>query len=269
MLIQQKKTTVKPPFDPKPFTVTKVENTKITAKRGKTSKTRNVKKWKLIRDRPERCDNSEKYEEGSDESDGEQDWDFDLHKLAPLVQQEVAVEIVLPEEAAEVAEAVEVAVEEGDENAGLEENVMGEDELLRSPTPPPFSPITPISPHTSPVSVADQIKVTTRAGRVSRPPDRFVPSLAGPSRTRSEAPLSDTTVFRWQAGKYGNVAAVSEHWYPGRTTRRRSVRAEDLARALEELRARTEQSEHDDEQANGEANSSDTDSLFTGLRTPE
>ena len=99
--------------------------------------------------------------------------------------------------------------------------------------------------------------------------DRFVPSLAGPSRTRSEAPLSDTTVFRWQAGKYGNVAAVSEHWYPGRSTRRRSVRAEDLARALEELRARTEQSEHDDEQANEEANSSDTDSLFTGLRTPE
>merc|ERR1711997_300018 len=98
---------------------------------------------------------------------------------------------------------------------------------------------TPASPRTSPVSVAGQGEVTTRAGRISRPPDRFVPSLAGPSRTRSEAPLSDTTVFRWQAGKYGNVAAVSEHWYPGRTARRRSVRAEDLARALEELRART------------------------------
>ena len=125
VLIQQKKTTVKPPFDPKPFTVTKVENTKITAKRGKTSKTRNVKKWKLIRDRPERFDNNEKYEEGSDESDGDLDWDFDLHKLAPLVQQEVAAEIVVPDEAAEVA------VDEVHDNAGVEENEMGEDDLLR------------------------------------------------------------------------------------------------------------------------------------------
>ena len=167
----------------------------------------------------------------------------------------MAAVIVVPDEAAEVA------VDEVHDNAGVEENEMGEDDLLRSPTPPPFSPITPVSPHTSPVSVADQNEVTTRAGRVSRPPDRFIPSPAGSFRTRSEAPMSDRDIIRWQAGKFGNAAV--------RRIRRRSVRPEDLARALEELRTRGEQSQNDEEQANGEVNSSDTDSLFHGLRTPD
>ena len=171
----------------------------------------------------------------------------------------MAAVIVVPDEAAEVA------VDEGHDNAGVEENEMGEDDLLRSPTPPPFSPITPASPHTSPVSVADQNEVTTRAGRVSRPPDRFIPSPAGSFRTRSEAPMSDRDIIRWQAGKFGIGhcdAAV-------RRIRRRSVRPEDLARALEELRTRGERNENDEVQANEEVNSSDTDSLFHGLRTPD
>ena len=47
------------------------------------------------------------------------------------------------------------------------------------------------------------------------------------------------------------------------------MRPEDLARALEELRTRGERNENDEVQANEEVNSSDTDSLFHGLRTPD
>ena len=51
--------------------------------------------------------------------------------------------------------------------------------------------------------------------------------------------------------------------------RRRSVRPEELARALEELERQNQENDDDREQGSEERNSSDTDSLFHGLRTPE
>ena len=52
ILIKQQKTTTKPPYDPKPYTVTKVKGTQITAVRGDQVKLRNAAKCKLLKDRP-------------------------------------------------------------------------------------------------------------------------------------------------------------------------------------------------------------------------
>ena len=52
-LIKQNKTAVKPPYDPTPYEVIQVKGTKITAKRGKGERTRNVDKVKVLRNRPD------------------------------------------------------------------------------------------------------------------------------------------------------------------------------------------------------------------------
>jgi len=52
-LIKQQKTTIKSPFDPKPYTVTNVKSTQITTSRGDQLKLRNMAKCKLLKERPE------------------------------------------------------------------------------------------------------------------------------------------------------------------------------------------------------------------------
>ena len=52
VLIKQQKTTVKPPFDPKPYCVTEVKGTQVTAVRGRQKKVRNKEKVKVLKDRP-------------------------------------------------------------------------------------------------------------------------------------------------------------------------------------------------------------------------
>ena len=52
VLIHQKKTTTKPPYDPDPYTVTQIKGTQITATRRGQQMTRNVDKWKILKDRP-------------------------------------------------------------------------------------------------------------------------------------------------------------------------------------------------------------------------
>ena len=52
VLIHQKKTTTKPPYDPDPYTVTQIKGTQITSTRRGQQMTRNVDKLKILRDRP-------------------------------------------------------------------------------------------------------------------------------------------------------------------------------------------------------------------------
>jgi len=49
VLIKQQKSTVKPPFDPKPFTVTKVKGTQVKATRDTKIRIRNLAKVKPLR----------------------------------------------------------------------------------------------------------------------------------------------------------------------------------------------------------------------------
>ena len=53
VLIKQDKTTTKPPWNPEPFTVEEVKGTKIVAKKGELSRTRNVEKFKILKQRPD------------------------------------------------------------------------------------------------------------------------------------------------------------------------------------------------------------------------
>ena len=87
VLIKQKKTTNKPPFDPKPYTITKVEGMQITAERGDKIRVRNKAKWKLIKDRPSRLQ-----PRPSDSQDGDSDSDDDWYTGPAVQQQEVAGE---------------------------------------------------------------------------------------------------------------------------------------------------------------------------------
>ena len=52
VLIAQKKTTTRPPFDPNPFTVIKTKGAQIVAKRGEVIRVRNKAKFKLLKERP-------------------------------------------------------------------------------------------------------------------------------------------------------------------------------------------------------------------------
>ena len=51
MLVKQKKTTIKPPLDPKPYRVKEVRGTQITVVRRRQQKVRSKEKIKLLRDR--------------------------------------------------------------------------------------------------------------------------------------------------------------------------------------------------------------------------
>ena len=73
VLMSQKKSTVKPPFDPKPYTVIKVKGNQVTGQRGMAVKIRNKAKFKLLKPRPERLKpRLTKHSEAKDESDD--DW---------------------------------------------------------------------------------------------------------------------------------------------------------------------------------------------------
>ena len=52
VLIHQKKTTTKPPYNQDPYTVGQIKGTKITATRRGQQMTRNVVKWKILKERP-------------------------------------------------------------------------------------------------------------------------------------------------------------------------------------------------------------------------
>ena len=47
VLIKQKKTSIKLPFDPKPYTITEVKGTQVTARRGEQERKRNKVKMKV------------------------------------------------------------------------------------------------------------------------------------------------------------------------------------------------------------------------------
>ena len=51
VLMSQKKSSLDPPYDPEPYRVTKVEDTRITVSRGKVVKTQNQSTLKMVKTR--------------------------------------------------------------------------------------------------------------------------------------------------------------------------------------------------------------------------
>ena len=89
VLLKQTKTTTKPPYDPKAYIVEEVTGTVVTAKRGEKIVTRNVQRWKKIKERQEPTKQQVKetrHQEDSDEEDD--DWEFDLTTPQPREQEQ-------------------------------------------------------------------------------------------------------------------------------------------------------------------------------------
>ena len=83
VLLHQKKTTTKPPFNPDPYTVTQTKGTKITATRRGQEVTCNVDKWKIVKPRPHYLRTTTRGQTQTPE-ESDSDDDFYLPKVAPL-----------------------------------------------------------------------------------------------------------------------------------------------------------------------------------------
>ena len=69
VLVAQRKTTTKPPFDPNPYTVKEVRGTQVTVERKGKMRKRNLAKVKILKERPERLQVKAREEsEGKEES---------------------------------------------------------------------------------------------------------------------------------------------------------------------------------------------------------
>jgi hypothetical protein len=82
VLIKQKKTTLKPPWDPRPLKVTEIKGTQITARRGPVERTRNVEKFKILKKRPESLRTRPETKQRRDDSDDE-DWLEEKNRRRP------------------------------------------------------------------------------------------------------------------------------------------------------------------------------------------
>ena len=76
-LIKQKKSTTKQPWDPRPYRVSQVKKTRITGERDGKIRTRNIEKWKILKERPEDL-KLKKKESLLRPVDSDSEWDFDL-----------------------------------------------------------------------------------------------------------------------------------------------------------------------------------------------
>ena len=147
VLIAQKKTTIKPPYNPDPMTVVEVKGPRITAIRGDKIRVRNKAKFKLIQERPDHLKplslrgRSVPICQARQDSDSEDDW-LDISRMpgdnnhARLVQHAQA-EDVEGQGGADVVEEVgeEVARQDDVEGQGGEEE--HEDEVDGEQATPP------------------------------------------------------------------------------------------------------------------------------------
>ena len=77
VLVKQKKTSIKPPFDPRPYTVTEVKGTQVTATRGGKERKRNQAKMKVVKVRPAHLQPQSGRREQVEDSDSDEDIQLD------------------------------------------------------------------------------------------------------------------------------------------------------------------------------------------------
>ena len=105
VLVAQKKTTTKPPFDPKPYKVTEVKGSQIVVERGDKTRVRNMGKVKLLKPRPDRLQLRVHHNTPHEESSDDEEW-FEMPNATK--QQEPVVPQYIPEPAAAEEEALDV-----------------------------------------------------------------------------------------------------------------------------------------------------------------
>ena len=77
VLVKQKKSSIKPPFDPRPYTVTEVKGTQVTATRGGKERKRNQAKMKVVKVRPAHLQPQSGRREQVEDSDSDEDIQLD------------------------------------------------------------------------------------------------------------------------------------------------------------------------------------------------
>lgn len=147
VMIKQEKTTVKPPFDPKPFTVTKVRGSQVTAERGSKVRVRNKAKVKLIKNRPEHLQKGSKGKLEFDASSDDDDDDY-INLTSVEEPEEVRPAALEPlqdrpqgPEGEELQDLLDLLEEEGDQ----EEQDQEHHPEAPDPAAVPLSPVRPRS----------------------------------------------------------------------------------------------------------------------------
>ena len=85
VLIKQQKTTIKPPYNPDPFTVTKVKGNRVTMTNGEKTRVRDKNKVKLVKQLPAIHN---KASQPKKSSTTEEELDISLRKVSPSTQQQ-------------------------------------------------------------------------------------------------------------------------------------------------------------------------------------
>ena len=116
VLLSQRKSTIKPPYDPKPYEVVEMKGTQVVAERGSKRRIRNLGKVKVLTERPEYLKLREhKTVNEGDRDDDEEDW-LDMVNIRPRTE--------------EVQEEIEEVIQEEQQQ---EENIRQEVEKPDSP----------------------------------------------------------------------------------------------------------------------------------------
>ena len=95
VLIAQRKTTTKPPYDPKAYEVVDIKGTQITASRGSKTRVRNMAKVKVLKERPKRLQCSAKHTTSMEDKSDEEDW-LDIMPRQDQAQQQLTLDRDMP-----------------------------------------------------------------------------------------------------------------------------------------------------------------------------
>jgi transposase InsO family protein len=136
VLIKQQKTTLNPPYDPKPYIVEKVKEAQVTASKGSKVRVRDMSRLKVVKERPEHLQAARTAQVEETDSEDEDYLDIrNLHPRLPVEQeqqqeQQEEQEVVAPEEQEQEVEGPEVnqpveQEEEAPQGAPQEEQEQG------------------------------------------------------------------------------------------------------------------------------------------------
>ena len=125
VLVKQQKTTIKPPYDPKPYVVTEVVGTQITATREGKEIRRNKAKVKAVKDRPAHLQYLARKAIQQEYSDSDDDLDIQLETSDPVQEEQMQEEQEQDEQLQMQELDPEVAAEGGLE---LQEHLKGNQE---------------------------------------------------------------------------------------------------------------------------------------------
>ena len=114
VLLKQKKTTTDPPYNPKPFTITKVNGNQLTMEDGTRTRVRDKNNVKLVRERKGRLPQVRAMQHADDLQESDADIEIDLRKQGTQeTQDQVNVEAgVLPAAAADMNSNLQPHVQE-------------------------------------------------------------------------------------------------------------------------------------------------------------